>query len=56
MLLRIFLYASVAASAFGAGSAQAFTLHLLHFNDFHSRIEAINAFDSTCSAEDEAAG
>jgi 5'-nucleotidase len=56
MLLRIVLYASVAASAFGAGSAQAFTLHLLHFNDFHSRIEAINAFDSTCSAEDEAAG
>ena len=40
-----------------AGSAaQAFTLNILHFNDFHSRIESINAFDSTCSAEDEAAG
>ncbi len=36
--------------------AGAFTLHLVHFNDFHSRIESINAFDSTCSGEDEAAG
>ena len=39
-----------------AGGAQAFTLDILHFNDFHSRIESINAFDSTCSAEDETAG
>ena len=38
------------------GAAQAFTLHVLHINDFHSRIEAINAFDSTCSDEEEAAG
>jgi 5'-nucleotidase len=38
------------------GAAQAFTLHVAHFNDFHSRIESINGFDSTCSAEDEAAG
>jgi 5'-nucleotidase / UDP-sugar diphosphatase len=36
-------------------AAQAdFTLHVLHTNDLHSRIEAINAFDSTCSAEDAA--
>ena len=41
---------------FAAGPAQAFTLHVLHFNDFHSRIESINAFDSTCSAEDEGEG
>jgi len=33
-----------------------FTLHVLHINDFHSRIEPVNAFDSTCSAEDLAAG
>jgi 5'-nucleotidase len=39
-----------------AGWAQAFTLDILHFNDFHSRIESFNAFDSTCSDEDEAAG
>jgi 5'-nucleotidase / UDP-sugar diphosphatase len=54
MSLRPFLLAS-AALAF-PGPASAFTLHLLHINDFHSRIESINAFDSTCSAEDEAAG
>lgn len=36
--------------------AEAFTLDILHVNDFHSRIESINAFDSTCSAEDEGAG
>lgn len=32
------------------------TVTLLHFNDFHSRIEPINRFNSTCSAEDDAAG
>lgn len=31
-----------------------FTLHVLHTNDFHSRVEAVNAFNSTCSAEDAA--
>ena len=39
-----------------APGAGAFTLDILHFNDFHSRIESINGFDSTCSGEDEAAG
>lgn len=39
-----------------AAQAQAFTIDILHFNDFHSRIEDINAFNSTCSAEDETAG
>lgn len=49
------LYLSSAALALSAGLAQAdFTLHVIHINDFHSRIEAINAFDSTCSAEDAA--
>ena len=43
-------------AALGPGAAQAYTLHVLHINDFHSRIESINAFESTCSAEDEAAG
>jgi 5'-nucleotidase len=46
---------SCAALALTAGLARAdFTLHVIHINDFHSRIEAINAFDSTCSAEDAA--
>ncbi len=47
--------APVIAGAFAA-PAGAFTLDILHINDFHSRIESINKFDSTCSAEDEAAG
>lgn len=42
--------------ALAGGTADAFTLDVLHFNDFHSRVESINAFDSTCSDEDEAAG
>ena len=55
MPLRHALFASSALTLV-AGAAQAFTLHVAHFNDFHSRIESINAFDSTCSAEDEAGG
>ncbi|WP_173932426.1 5'-nucleotidase C-terminal domain-containing protein [Chelativorans sp. Marseille-P2723] len=37
-------------------SFAAYTLNILHINDWHSRIEPINAFDSTCSAEDDEAG
>lgn len=49
------LYLSSAALALSAGLAQAdYTLHVVHINDLHSRIEAINAFDSTCSADDAA--
>jgi 5'-nucleotidase len=33
-----------------------YTLHVIHINDLHSRIEPINRFDSTCSAEDNAEG
>lgn len=44
---------SVAAMAVSAGAASAdFTLHVLHTNDFHSRIEQINRFDSTCGGKD----
>ena len=55
------LAASASAAALGAGlvsagAAQAFTLHILHINDFHSRIESVSATDSSCSAEDEAEG
>ncbi len=46
--------ALVAASALpGFADTQ---LHILHFNDFHSRIEPINRFNSTCSSTDEAEG
>ncbi|MBU3031307.1 bifunctional metallophosphatase/5'-nucleotidase [Paracoccus marinaquae] len=48
---------AVSAAALFAGAAQSETvLHVLHTNDFHSRIESINKFDSTCDAETEAAG
>jgi 5'-nucleotidase len=36
-----------------AGAAQAeYSLHILHINDFHSRIEQINRFGSTCGGSD----
>ncbi|WP_407866029.1 5'-nucleotidase C-terminal domain-containing protein [Phyllobacterium phragmitis] len=40
--------------AFSAGTAFAdYTLNILHINDFHSRVEPINKYDSTCSAEEQ---
>ena len=52
--MRMFYFSS-AALALTTGLAHAdYTLHVIHINDLHSRIEAINAFDSTCSAEDAA--
>lgn len=54
-LTRLLL--STAALAVSAGMALAdYELNVLHFNDLHSRIEPINRFDSTCSAEDDAEG
>ncbi len=51
------LLTGAAALALTAGAAQAdYTLHILHINDLHSRIESINRFDSTCDAEGEAEG
>ena len=50
------LLLSIGTLALAAGSAQAFTLNVLHFNDFHSRLDPINASDSTCSDADEAEG
>lgn len=42
------------ALAMTAGVAMAdYTLNILHINDFHSRQESINKYDSTCSAEEE---
>jgi 5'-nucleotidase / UDP-sugar diphosphatase len=44
---------TVAALALTAGTASAdYTLHVLHINDFHSRIEQINRFGSTCVGKD----
>jgi len=45
--------ASAAVLALSAGTALAdYKLHVLHINDFHSRIEAINKYDSTCIGKD----
>ena len=56
MILRRRLLTAAAVLALPVSGAQAFTLNVLHINDLHSRIESINAFDSTCSAEDEGEG
>jgi 5'-nucleotidase len=48
---------SATALCFSAPPALAdYTLTILHFNDWHSRIEPINKFEATCSAEDDAKG
>ena len=48
---------SVSTLAMSASASFAdYTLNILHINDWHSRIESINKFDSTCSAEDEGKG
>ena len=50
-------FLAASALAIGAPSAHAdFTLNILHMNDWHSRIESVNKYDSTCSAEDEGEG
>ena len=55
MLARFLI--STCAVALSAGTAAAdYTLHIIHINDLHSRIEPISGSDSTCSAEDNAAG
>ena len=54
--MRGVFLSSAAVLALGAGQAAAeYRLHVLHVNDFHSRVEAINGSDSTCSAEQAAA-
>ncbi|MEM9813278.1 MAG: bifunctional UDP-sugar hydrolase/5'-nucleotidase [Pseudomonadota bacterium] len=53
----ISLFLTSSALALSATTALAdFTITILHTNDFHARFEPISRFDSTCSAEDNAAG
>lgn len=55
--MKRWLLVSAAMVALSSGAAWAdYTLHVLHINDFHSRIESINKSDSTCDAETEAKG
>lgn len=54
--MKRFLFSS-AALALSAGMAQAdYTLHVIHINDLHSRIESVSKYDGTCGADDEAEG
>ncbi|BCH23073.1 5'-nucleotidase C-terminal domain-containing protein [Mesorhizobium sp. L-8-3] len=47
--------ASMLALSAGASFAD-YTLTILHINDWHSRIESNNKYESTCSAEEEGKG
>lgn len=49
------LSASTIVISTGASFAD-YTLNILHINDWHSRIESNNKFESTCSAEEEGKG
>ncbi len=51
--MKRFFLTTVAAFLPFAAQAE-YRLHIIHTNDVHSRIEAINGFDSTCSAEEAA--
>ncbi|MCB1420040.1 MAG: metallophosphoesterase, partial [Notoacmeibacter sp.] len=56
---RTALTIALSASVLAISAAQAFadfTVNILHINDLHSRIEAINKYDSTCGEKDEAEG
>jgi 5'-nucleotidase/UDP-sugar diphosphatase len=55
MLTRFLTSAAALALTAGVASAD-YTLHILHINDFHSRIEPVSKYDSTCPAEDDAEG
>ena len=54
-MTRLLLGTTALILSAGMASAE-YTLHILHTNDMHSRIESINRFDSTCDAEGEAEG
>ncbi|TPK58873.1 bifunctional metallophosphatase/5'-nucleotidase, partial [Mesorhizobium sp. B2-4-19] len=51
--------AVLSASTLGLSAGASFadyTLNILHFNDWHSRIEGNNKYESTCSADEETKG
>jgi 5'-nucleotidase len=48
------LVAFLGTTALAAPAAAEFQFTILHTNDFHSRIEPINKYDSACGAEDAA--
>ncbi|HBF32175.1 bifunctional metallophosphatase/5'-nucleotidase [Rhizobium sp.] len=55
-MLKKFKFGLLSAGVLILSSSAAFAdfeLNILHINDFHSRIESINKYDSTCSADEE---
>lgn len=56
MTLTKLLATSAAITVVGSMAAADYTLHIIHINDLHSRVEPISRFDGTCGAEDNAAG
>ncbi|CAH2408966.1 5'-nucleotidase [Mesorhizobium escarrei] len=56
---KIAAIAALSVSALGLSTGVSFadyTLNILHINDWHSRIESNNKYESTCSAEEETKG
>ncbi|RWM88378.1 MAG: LysM peptidoglycan-binding domain-containing protein [Mesorhizobium sp.] len=56
---KIAAIAALSASTLGLSNGVSFadyTLNILHINDWHSRIESNNKYESTCSAEEETKG
>src|SRR5690606_5232510 len=51
--LRLGLMTASATALFAGTALADYELNILHINDLHSRIEAINKYDSTCTAEEE---
>src|SRR5436190_16411697 len=52
--VAVFSASAIAMSA--SASFADYTLNILHFNDWHSRIESNNKYESTCSADEETKG
>ncbi|CAD7040942.1 5'-nucleotidase [Pseudorhizobium endolithicum] len=50
--LRLGLMTASAIALFAGTALADYELNILHINDLHSRIEAINKYDSTCSEEE----
>ncbi|BCG86052.1 multifunctional 2',3'-cyclic-nucleotide 2'-phosphodiesterase/5'-nucleotidase/3'-nucleotidase [Mesorhizobium sp. 113-3-9] len=58
-MTKIAAILALSASALGLSAGASFadyTLNILHFNDWHSRIEGNNKYESTCSADEETKG
>ncbi|MFE0018999.1 5'-nucleotidase C-terminal domain-containing protein [Mesorhizobium sp. NPDC059054] len=56
---KIAVITALSISALGMSTGMSFadyTLNILHINDWHSRIESNNKYESTCSAEEEIKG